>query len=80
MATMSCRMGREPADRISEYGWVAEMLRGQAAPERASRLSVLLGAGVSVGDPKDEEARIQNLCQLIAAEVYRVCPWAEPGS
>jgi exosortase len=70
--------GREPADRGFEYHWVAEVLRGEAAPERVSRLSVLLGAGVPVGRPADQEARIESLCGLIAAEVYRVCPWAAP--
>jgi exosortase len=70
--------GREPAGHGSEYGWVTDMLGGRAAPERVSRLSVLLGAGVPVGQPEDQEARVEALCQLIAAEVYRVCPWAAP--
>ncbi len=69
--------GRETAHG-SEYAWVREMLSGQQPPERVSRLSVLLGADVPVGRPADEQARIAELSALIAAEVYRVCPWAAP--
>jgi exosortase len=71
--------GREPAGQGSEYRWVTEMLQGRAAPQRVSRLSVLLGAGVPVGRPKDQESRLAELSGLIAAEVYRVCPWALPA-
>src|SRR5205085_5658364 len=70
--------GPEPADRVSEYGWVIDMLRGRAAPERVSRLSVLLAAEVPVGRPADQEERLEKLSGLIAAEVYRACPWAAP--
>jgi exosortase len=71
--------GREPAGQGFEYHWVTEMLRGRAAPQQVSRLSVLLGAGVPVGRPADQEGRIAELSGLIAAEVYRVCPWAVPA-
>jgi exosortase len=70
--------GRDPAEQSSEYRWVFDMLRGRQPPERASRLSVLLGAVGPVGSAVEQEARLASLCGPLAADVYRVCPWARP--
>jgi exosortase/archaeosortase family protein len=70
--------GQEPAAEVSEYGWVADMLRGRPAPQQVSRLSVLLAAPVPVGRPADQEGRMETLAGLIAADLYRTCPWAAP--
>jgi exosortase/archaeosortase family protein len=70
--------GRGPADRVSEYAWVVDMLRGKDPPERVSRLSVLVATDVPVGRPADQEDRLAALSGQIAAELYRVCPWATP--
>jgi exosortase len=70
--------GQEPADRGSEYAWVADMLRGRQPPERVSRLSVLLAADVPLGRPADVESRMEGLAAQIASRLYRVCPWAAP--
>lgn len=69
--------GREKADGSSEYGWIPKMLRGQRAPRQVARLSVLLGADAA-GQAADQEDRVAGLSALIAADVYRVCPWAAP--
>ena len=70
--------GREFGDWHTEYGWVWDMLRGGEAPERSSRISVLLGADVPLGRPEDQEERMADLSARIAADLYRVCPWATP--
>jgi exosortase len=69
--------GQEPGHG-SEYAWVIEMLRGRQAPQRVSRLSVLIATGDPLGRPADQEDRLARLGGEIAAELYRVCPWAEP--
>jgi exosortase len=71
--------GKEPADQVSEYGWVTNMLHGRQAPERVSRLSMLFAAPVPLGRPGDQEERMEALAGLIAADLYRVCPWAAPS-
>jgi EpsI family protein len=70
--------GVESGDDVSEYGWVTDMLRGRQPPEQVSRLSVLLAAPVPLGRPADQEGRMEGLAGLIAADLYRVCPWAAP--
>jgi hypothetical protein len=70
--------GRETVNWRTEYGWVWEMLRGGRAPERTSRLSVLLGADVPLGRPEDQEERLADLSGKIAAQLYRSCTWAAP--
>jgi hypothetical protein len=70
--------GQESTDEVSEYRWVVEMLRGRQPPERVSRLSVLLAADVPLGRPAAVEERMAALAGPIAADLYRVCPWAAP--
>jgi exosortase len=70
--------GKEPTERRPEYGWVLDMLRGREPPSRVSRISVLVGSGVPIGTPNDQEQRLAQLSGEIAAELYRTCPWATP--
>jgi EpsI family protein len=76
--------GQEPAGH-SEYAWIGTLLRGRQTLARTSRLSVLLGANVNVGRTdlpaaklKQQEAKMEQLAAALAADLYRLCPWAEP--
>lgn len=71
--------GRESPEQTSEYGWIAEMFSGRQPATRVSRISVLLATDVPVGKPSDEEGRLKSLSALIAADLYRICPWADPA-
>lgn len=71
--------GRELPEHTSEYGWIAEMFSGRQPPARVSRISVLLATDVPVGKPSDEEERLKSLSALIAADLYRICSWADPA-
>jgi exosortase len=70
--------GQESPEETSEYGWVVDMLSGRQPPERVSRISVLLAADVPLGRPSDVEGKMTALAGLIAADLYRLCPWAAP--
>jgi EpsI family protein len=69
--------GKEEWDHASEYAWVLALLKGQKPLAQSSRLSVLLGTNMQ-GPPGPQERMMERLCGDVAADVYRLCPWAEP--
>src|SRR5207249_10921859 len=70
--------GTEPrATLLSEYAWIAELLRGREPMARQARRSVLVGTDV-VGPTERTETKLQTFTAALAGEVYQLCPWAVP--
>jgi EpsI family protein len=58
--------------------WVLDRLLSRQAVERTPRLVVLVGADVWDGGGYAERAAT-DFARELAAELYRVCPWARPA-
>jgi EpsI family protein len=69
--------GKDEWDHTAEYAWVAALLSGRKPLAQAARLSVLLGTDLH-GAPEQQERMLESLCGAVAADVYRLCPWAKP--
>jgi EpsI family protein len=69
--------GKEDGSRVSEYAWVRQMLSGEAALARTSRLSVRIDMELS-GSPEHQQEIMVRICATVAGEIYAVCPWAMP--
>jgi EpsI family protein len=69
--------GTAEAAHTEEYAWVTALLTGKQPLAQAARLSVLLGTDLQ-GPAEQQERMLEALCGAVAADVYRLCPWAEP--
>lgn len=69
--------GKELAEAVSEYAWLASILRGQETLEQKARLSVLIGTDL-VGPVERMESTLDGLAGSLADALYDACPWARP--
>jgi hypothetical protein len=63
--------GKEDGSRVSEYAWVRQMLSGEAALARTSRLSVRIDMELS-GSPDHQQEIMSRICATVAGEIYAV--------
>jgi EpsI family protein len=66
------------ADELFSYSaWVNALLRGGGPWEKSACFAVLVGTDYS-GAPEPTERILQDFCGELAADLYRICPWAKP--
>lgn len=70
--------GQELMENVSEYAWLASMLRGRQSMEQVARLSILIGTDL-VGSPEQQELTLDGLVGPLADAIYSACPWARPA-
>jgi EpsI family protein len=69
--------GKEDASQVSEYDWIRQILSGDAALGRTSRLSVRIDMELHGRSERQEELTAE-FSAAIARQIYALCPWALP--
>jgi hypothetical protein len=65
------------ASFLFPFYWMRDHFReGRAVDETDDRLVVLIGLPRVPGDPK---RTLESLAGRVADELYKICPWADPG-
>jgi len=63
----------------SQHDWLGERLFRRGRPEASGRLVVLIGTQ-TWGEGAAIRGQTLELARLLAAAVYRACPWAAVGA